>query len=140
MLSTRNRRPTGRFSGEQAYIHQLMKTYGVQVLFYGHDHVFAMEEKRDANGKGEGIYYLTGGQMGGRASPRWSRRKWFRKAYDYDRDGKPDFLTDNRGRATVKGFVKVTVHGTHSIELDIIKTDLNSKRRNGRSVFKKTIH
>jgi len=26
--------------GEQATVHQLMKTYGVQIFFYGHDHVF----------------------------------------------------------------------------------------------------
>jgi hypothetical protein len=27
--------------GEQAKVHQLMRDYGVQVFFYGHDHVFA---------------------------------------------------------------------------------------------------
>ena len=26
--------------GEQAIVHQLMQDYGVQIFFYGHDHVF----------------------------------------------------------------------------------------------------
>ena len=28
------------YVGEQAIIHELMRTYGVQIFFYGHDHVF----------------------------------------------------------------------------------------------------
>jgi hypothetical protein len=43
--------------GEQAVVHEWMKTYGVQALFYGHDHVFADLPV-------DGIHYICVGSAG----------------------------------------------------------------------------
>jgi hypothetical protein len=45
------------YTGEQALIHEWMKTYGVQVLFYGHDHVFTDIPV-------DGIHYVCVGSAG----------------------------------------------------------------------------
>lgn len=44
-------------TGEQALIHEWMKTYGVQALFYGHDHVFTDIPV-------DGIHYVCVGSAG----------------------------------------------------------------------------
>lgn len=43
--------------GEQATIHQLMLQYGVQIFFYGHDHVFTDMQV-------DGIHYTLPGSAG----------------------------------------------------------------------------
>jgi hypothetical protein len=45
------------YVGEQAKIHELMKKYGVQIFFYGHDHVFADMSV-------DGIHYTLPGNAG----------------------------------------------------------------------------
>jgi hypothetical protein len=45
------------YVGEQAKIHQLMQQYGVQIFFYGHDHVFT-------DMKVDGIHYTLPGSSG----------------------------------------------------------------------------
>ena len=44
-------------SGEQKMIHALMKAHGVQIFFYGHDHVFVDDEV-------DGIHYTLPGSCG----------------------------------------------------------------------------
>lgn len=58
-LNSRYGRGGGRaaYTGEQALIHEWMKTYGVQALFYGHDHVFTDIPM-------EGIHYVCVGSAG----------------------------------------------------------------------------
>jgi hypothetical protein len=59
-LNTRYGRGGGRAArvAEQAQIHALMKQFGVQALFYGHDHVFTDEVV-------DGIHYVCAGSAGG---------------------------------------------------------------------------
>jgi hypothetical protein len=45
------------YVGEQAKVHQLMLQYGVQIFFYGHDHVFADMQV-------DGIHYTLPGSAG----------------------------------------------------------------------------
>ena len=45
------------YVGEQAKVHQLMRQYGVQIFFYGHDHVFADMQV-------DGIHYTLPGSAG----------------------------------------------------------------------------
>jgi hypothetical protein len=58
-LNSRYGRGGGRaaHTGEQALIHEWMKAYGVQVLFYGHDHVFT-------DILVDGIHYVCVGSAG----------------------------------------------------------------------------
>jgi hypothetical protein len=58
-LNSRYGRGGGRaaHTGEQALIHEWMKTYGVQALFYGHDHVFTDIPV-------DGIHYVCVGSAG----------------------------------------------------------------------------
>jgi hypothetical protein len=58
-LNSRYGRGGGRaaYTGEQAVIHEWMKTYGVQALFYGHDHVFTDISV-------DGIHYICVGSAG----------------------------------------------------------------------------
>ncbi len=58
-LNSRYGRGGGRaaYTGEQALIHEWMKTYGVQALFYGHDHVFTDIPV-------DGIHYVCVGSAG----------------------------------------------------------------------------
>ena len=45
------------YVGEQAQVHQLMLQYGVQIFFYGHDHVFTDMQV-------DGIHYTLPGSAG----------------------------------------------------------------------------
>ncbi len=58
-LNSRYGRGGGRaaYTGEQALIHEWMKMYGVQALFYGHDHVFTDIPV-------DGIHYVCVGSAG----------------------------------------------------------------------------
>jgi 3',5'-cyclic AMP phosphodiesterase CpdA len=58
-VNTRYGRGGGRAAkvGEQAVVHEWMKQYGVQVLFYGHDHVFTDIPV-------DGIHYICVGSAG----------------------------------------------------------------------------
>jgi 3',5'-cyclic AMP phosphodiesterase CpdA len=58
-VNTRYGRGGGRAAkvGEQATVHEWMKQYGVQVLFYGHDHVFTDIPV-------DGIHYICVGSAG----------------------------------------------------------------------------
>jgi hypothetical protein len=58
-INSRYGRGGGRAArtGEQALIHEWMKTYGVQALFYGHDHVFTDIQVDD-------IHYVCVGSAG----------------------------------------------------------------------------
>jgi hypothetical protein len=58
-LNSRYGRGGGRaaHAGEQALIHEWMKTYGVQAFFYGHDHVFTDIPV-------DGIHYICVGSAG----------------------------------------------------------------------------
>jgi hypothetical protein len=118
---------TGTFLGEQAAIHAMMKTHGAQFVFYGHDHVFSFGEKRDVQGRGEGIYYVTGGRTGVREA-RFSRGRDFRRLYDFDGDGKPDIRRE-------PGFTRVTVHGRDGVTIQYIETDHTDPENNGRVAF-----
>ncbi len=58
-LNSRYGRGGGRAAhvGEQQKIHELMRATGVQALFYGHDHVFTVQET-------DGIAYVCAGSAG----------------------------------------------------------------------------
>ena len=43
--------------GEQAKVHELMRQYGVEVFFYGHDHVFT-------DMTADNIHYICNGSAG----------------------------------------------------------------------------
>ena len=130
---TRDGTATGSFRGEQARVQELMGRYGAQGFFYGHDHVFAVGEKRDAADRGEPILYLAGGQAAGREIPAWTGDAAFQSAYDFDQDGRPDYLLE-------KGFVRVTVEGARSLTIEYVGTDADDPRRNGNVLFRRVLH
>jgi 3',5'-cyclic AMP phosphodiesterase CpdA len=111
----------GRLNGEQARIHELMRRHGAQVFFSGHDHVFAAGEK-------DGILYVAGGQAGAGKEPYWTATPEFNATYDYDDDGRPDYLVD-------KGFVRVTVDGPRALRIEYVKSDAADPAQNGQVVF-----
>lgn len=121
--ATQNGETNGIFLGEQAVIHQMMKDYGADIFFYGHDHIFATAEKLDTGGNGEGIYYVAAGRGSGGVP--WAEEDWFRNLYDYTGDGLADFLTEI-------GFLKVTVYDTSYVNIQYIKTDPFDPQENGR--------
>jgi hypothetical protein len=123
--STEDGTTAGRFRGEQARVHALMLRHGAQGFFIGHDHVFAAGEK-------DGILYVVGGQAGGPARSFWTFDPVFNEAYDYDADGKPDYLVD-------KGFVRVTVEGPERVTIEYVKTDVDDAAENGRVLFQTTL-
>lgn len=117
-------RRDGRFLGEQARLHDLFVRYGVQAVFFGHDHVFVSGEK-------DGVLYVLGGHPSGNAPPSWERKKVFREQYDYNEDGFPDYLIEN-------GVVSVDVQGDSAV-IRYIESNGEDASLNGRVLFEKTI-
>jgi hypothetical protein len=105
------------FRGEQARIQRLLSEHGVALVFHGHDHVAVVGEKQDERGRGEGVYYAAGGQVAGAGDgPGWSRFPWFQEQYDYDGDGRADFLDAENGTLEA-GFYRVTVYGRKRVDV-----------------------
>ncbi|MCK4341406.1 MAG: metallophosphoesterase family protein [Phycisphaerae bacterium] len=91
--------------GEQKTIHQLMKQYGGQIIFKGHDHVFADETY-------DGIRYTTCGRLAGEkrpSGPTWAALPRFRELYPGGYDG-------------VWGYIRVAVTPM-SVEVKYISVD-----------------
>ena len=97
-INSRYGRGGGRAAhvGEQDLIHQWMKTYGVQALFYGHDHVFTDIPV-------DGIHYICVGSAG---AP-WK--------FDTDVTGYENYLTPS-------GYTWVSVDDSH-IKVSYIRPD-----------------
>jgi 3',5'-cyclic AMP phosphodiesterase CpdA len=123
---------TGKFRGEQARVHELMRRHGAQVFFYGHDHVFAVGEKRDPGDGGEPILYVAGGQAAGRETPSWTEQPAFISAYDFDGDGRPDYRLE-------KGFVRVTVEGERALAIEYVETQTDAGHGNGKVSFRRVL-
>ena len=97
-------------SGEQKTIHALMKKHGVQIFFYGHDHVFVDDEV-------DGIHYTLPGSCG---AP-W---KFTKEETGYERSW-PDSgharLEVSPEKATVT-FVNLEGENFYSFSVDPLKT------------------
>ena len=112
-----------------------MREHGVAVFFHAHDHVAIVGEKPDAEGRGEGVFYVLGGQASGDGSgPAWQHQTWFREWMDYDANGKADFLTGVSG-PLAPGFYLVTVTGRERLDLAYVASDASDAAANGRAVF-----
>jgi hypothetical protein len=112
----------GRFLGEQAALQALLRRHGADVFFHAHDHVAVIGEKRDPDGRGEGVYYAMAGQASGDADgPGWVAEPWFASQMDYDGDGRPDYAGANGTAAA--GFYRVTVEGTKRVLLEFVRSD-----------------
>ena len=103
-LNSRYGRGGGRaaYTGEQALIHEWMKTYGVQALFYGHDHVFTDIPV-------DGIHYVCVGSAG---AP-WK--------FTEEETGYKTFWTPS-------GYTWVDVHETW-VKISFIGTDIPGSER-----------
>jgi len=132
----------GTFKGEQAELHQLMKENGGNIVLSGHDHIVAAGEKEDVNGTGEGIYYITGGRSTARdqysGGSGWINRNWFRKTYDFNNDGVPEYDTNVTG-TKIPGFFKVDVIGTERMDFYWIGSYLLEPQKNNKPVLNFTI-
>lgn len=136
LRSTQDGTPRTRFVGEQAALHTLMREHGVDVFFHAHDHVAVVGEKPDAEGRGEGVFYVMGGQASGDGSgPAWQHQTWFREWMDYDANGEADFLTGVTG-ALAPGFYLVTVTGRERLDLAYVASNASDAAANGRAVFR----
>lgn len=128
--ATDNNRPTGRFLGEQAIIHDMLQAHNVRLFIYCHDHVFALNEKLNRDGSGQGVWYMCGGRAATRgAEPLWAKRPSFQDAYDYDSDGRPDYITK-------RGFVKFTVHRRDALEIQYIESNAENPSQNASTIFR----
>lgn len=128
LRATHNDRIDGVFRGEQARVHALMKQYGAQILFHGHDHLFIAGEKRDENGRPEGIHYVVGGHLNLLDAGERERYPALGRTYDYDDDGEPDWLME-------PGFVKVTVDGPRAVRIQYLGTDIDDPEENGKVLY-----
>jgi hypothetical protein len=136
LRATRDGTARAPFAGEQAALHSLMREHGVDVFFHAHDHVAVVGEKPDAEGRGEGVFYVLGGQASGDGSgPAWRDRTWFREGMDYDADGEPDFVSGVRG-SLAPGFYLVTVTGRERLDLAYVASDATDAAANGRAVLR----
>jgi hypothetical protein len=106
-LNSRYGRGGGRAAkvGEQALIHDWMRRYGAQVLFYGHDHVFT-------DMKVDGIHYICVGSAG---AP-W---KFGQAETGYDRFWTPSGYTwvDVAGEALRVSFVRPDTRSREGVVL-----------------------
>lgn len=113
-LNSRYGRGGGRAAhvGEQALIHQWMREYGVQALFYGHDHVFTDMVV-------DGIHYICAGSAGapwkfGEAETGYSRY-WTPSGYtwvDVEKDSlKVSFVEPGSGGAGDRIIHSFSIHG-----------------------------
>jgi hypothetical protein len=90
--------------GQQKRIHDLMVRYGGQIIFKGHDHIYANEAV-------DGVRYITAGRLLGK---RDSRPSWT------DREGFDDLYPD--GYLCAPGYVRVEV-GSSQLKLAFIDSD-----------------
>jgi hypothetical protein len=123
----------GTFLGEQALVHEIMKASGAQLFLSCHDHIVAFGEKRDAAGRGEGVWYMTAGKGSGVQSP-WSNQDWYAELMDYDEDGVPEYLTEVTG-TRAPGYVRVTVDGKHWLSVEYVQTSLTDPAANGTTLL-----
>ncbi len=111
------------FLGEQELLHTWFEEFGVQAVFYGHDHVFAAGRKPGEHQ----VLYVAGGKPNGPVQPGWLHRKVFRAQYDYDGDGEPDFIAR-------PGYVAVTIEGS-SASVRYVLSDENDPLANGTTLY-----
>jgi hypothetical protein len=102
---------------EQGSVHQLMRDYGAQIFFYGHDHVFA-------DGTADGIHYSLGTQCFGIHQPSWTRTD--DNSYPYFVDAYPG------GYILGKGHINVRVH-PRSVWIDYVRGAMDAS--NGEIVY-----
>ena len=74
-----------------------------------------------------GLGVVTPFGMG--AEPLWAKRPSFQDAYDYDSDGRPDYITK-------RGFVKFTVHRRNALEIQYIQSDAENPSQNASTIFR----
>lgn len=137
--STDDGTPRGTFLGEQAKLHELMKTHGVQLFLYGHDHVALIGEKLDAQGDGEGVHYVLGGQMAVNQSS-WIETEVFQQQADWDEDGKPDYPLGWRERPSVGAWL-VEIEG-QAARLRFLRATLPDSEQaelNGEAIYDYTV-
>lgn len=137
LKATRDGTVEGTFLGEQALVHEIMKTYGVRLFLSCHDHVVAYGEKRDAAGRGEGVRYMTAGRASG-VGLDWSFEPWFEELMDYDGDGVPEYETQVTG-TRAPGYVRLTIDGTRSLLVEYVRTVLDDPVKNGTTLLSFTI-
>jgi len=123
LTATNNGQINGVFTGEQAIIHEALKTYGAQLFMTFHDHVVVWGEKVDENFAPEGVIYAIGGRSSGIAH-NWTNLAWYQNAMDYDGDGVPEYLTGTTG-TLAPGWFKVTVNGKDSMHLSYLRSSTN---------------
>jgi hypothetical protein len=123
LRATQDRSVRGLFVGEQALLQRRMAEHSVDVVFHAHDHVAVVGEKLDRDGRGEGVIYALGGEgAGGKDTPPWQQRAWFREEMDYDENGVADFLEGATGSVGA-GFYRVTVAGSERGDLAYVQSD-----------------
>lgn len=122
LKATENGEVNGTFLGEQATLHKLMKEYSGQFFFLSHDHVAVIGEKKDSNGNGEGVYYISGGKSSGVGAP-WSKLNWFMEVMDYDNNGLADYNEDIWG-VTDSGYYEITAD-SNRVDIKYIVSDLS---------------
>ncbi len=137
LRATEDRTIGGRFLGEQALLQEWMRAHGVDVFFHGHDHVAIAGQKFDANGVGEGVYYVMGGQVAGdRRGSLWIDEPWFIEQIDYDGDGEADLDAELYGTRS-PGFYAVTVHGSTRVDVEFVRGEEGES--NGQIAFQFSI-
>jgi hypothetical protein len=120
--------PEGTFLGEQARIQELMSLYGVNLFFHAHDHVATVAEKREADGRGSGVYYAMAGQASGSSEgPGWVDNIWFEEAMDYDGNGEADYYSNFNGTRH-PGFYRITIRGRERIDVHFMRSDVVETR------------
>ncbi|MFT4539417.1 MAG: 3',5'-cyclic AMP phosphodiesterase CpdA [Planctomycetota bacterium] len=136
LRSTLDNEITGEFKGEQAYLQQLMRENGVNLFFHAHDHVAIAGEKKSANGQGEGVYYVMGGQCSNDHpnGPGWASDSGYQAEMDYDSDGTADYLSGVNG-SLVTGYFLVSVEGSAAVQVEYIESNAFVPQLNGRTVF-----
>lgn len=137
--TTDTKTPAGKFLGEQAVLHEMFKQFGVQLVFYGHDHIFSVAEKQNSSGAGEGIYYICGGRMAGVKATKWTNRPYFTRLYDHDGDGRGDWLTNNKGGSKLFGFFRIDIEGEELLRFSVIKTGPGKDQDSGQVIFTKEL-
>lgn len=120
--STDTGKPTGTFLGEQAEIQALMEATGAQVFMLGHDHIALAAEKKNRDGSGSGVHYITVGMLGFETPPGWINDANFIENSDVNGDGVADYDPSDKDHGTPedhgsmeKGHFRATVK-PHKIE------------------------
>jgi hypothetical protein len=123
----------GAFLGQQALVHEIMKTHGAQLFLSCHDHVVVCGEKQDALGRGEGVHYMTAGRASGVSFP-WSDEAWFSELMDYDGDGVPEYTTQVTGTRAA-GYVRLTIDGPERLQIEYVETSIDNPAKNGKTLL-----